>query len=146
MNKFSIIVFFLALVNTNLYSQNKDDELLIKLVAKTCQTDSIINTLQQTREDSLTHYYFKTPDAMRFGIGEFDFKEFLISFDTGSNLLFKGIIYGSLENISISNKKASFSIRILGDGKRKEKNRFETAHYQFSNKKGRWVLSEVHYE
>lgn len=124
----------------------KNDDKLIRMVAKTCQTDSIINALQQVDEDSLVTFNFKTPDAMEFGIGEYDFKTFLLLFDTGSNLLFKGLPYGSLEDISMSNKKATFTIHILGDGDRKSINKFESATYTFLNKKGRWVLSDVKYQ
>lgn len=136
---------FLTLFSISSFAQERSEELLIKLIAKTCQTDSIKNAINKIDDDTNSVYYFKTPDAMTFGIGQYDFKSFLLIFETGSNLLFAGTPYGDLENINIGKKKASFSIHILGDGDRTKKNKFASAEYTFLNKKGRWVLSDVKY-
>lgn len=145
MKKLNLLLLLPGLLLFISASAQKNNDELIRMVAKTCQTDSIINALQQVSEDSSTTFNFKTPDAMEFGIGEYDFKSFLLLFDTGSNLLFKGLPYGSLEDISMSNKKTTFTIHIQGDGDRKSKNKFESATYTFLNKKGRWILSDVKY-
>ncbi len=139
----TITVLFLLL---GTYAQ--DDQTFMTLFGKICQHDSIKASVGQLQpgEDSVYIFHFKTPDVNKYGLPEYDFESFIITFDTGSNLMFKGAAYCSVEELKITDKKAFISLLIEGDGDRKKKNQFEKAEFNFQYKKMRWLVKNINLE
>ena len=151
MKNFNIIrssILAFTLLNLSLFSFGQNEQDVITLFGRICQTDSIKSALGQTKEgpDSLTVFHFKTPDVNTFGIAEYEYQDFFLNFDTGSNFLFKGIPFGSIQTMDITSKKAFIVVHIEGTGDRLKSGRFEKASYTFANKKDRWMLKGVSYE
>ena len=142
----TLLFILLAISTLNIHGQ--DEQTIMSIFGRICQTDSIQNALKLNKEgqDSIYVYNFKTPDVDQFGIAEYEFKGFFINFDTGSNFLFSGTPYGNIEKLEISAKKALVIIQIEGLGDRKKQGKFEKATYSFINKKYRWMLKNIDYQ
>ena len=141
-------IIFFSLVFSVGVSFGQSQEVFSQLVGRICQTDSMISVLRHQHpqeEDSLWVFNFKTPDANKFGLGEYDYESFIINFEQGSVLMVSGYAYGVFDKVDITDKKATLIVSIHGDGDRKVKKKFENAIYNFVNKKGRWALIDVTY-
>lgn len=139
------IYLFLFLVISTFQIKAQDEKTLMAVFGRICQTDSIKNALLTFEEDSSAYFYFKTPDVETFGIMEYTFDDFTLVFDTGSNLLFGGKAYGSIDEMKFSKKKADIILRIEGKGDRAKEGKFETVHYSFVQKNYKWLLKGIKY-
>jgi len=129
-------------------SFGQDEQTVMTLFGRISQTDSIKTCLRLVKQGTDSSYVFnyKTPDIDKFGISEYEFENFYLNFDTGSNFLFSGTPFGNIEVMEISSKKAFIVIHIDGLGDRKKQGKFEKASYTFVNKKYRWMLKGVKYQ
>jgi len=143
-SKSILLVLITSIAN---FSFGQDEQTVMALFGRISQTDSIKSCLKLVKEgtDSSFVYNYKTPDVDQFGIIEFEFEDFYINFDTGSNFLFSGTPFGNIEVMDISAKKAFIVIHIDGLGDRAEQGKFEKASYTFVNKKYRWMLKDIKY-
>lgn len=146
MNKQKSLLLVLLMSLSN-FSFGQDEQTVMTLFGRISQTDSIRSCLRQVKPgtDSSYVFHYKTPDIDKFGIAEFEFDNFYLNFDTGSNFLFSGTPFGNIEVMEISAKKAFITIHIDGLGDRAEQGKFEKASYTFINKKYRWMLKGVKY-
>lgn len=142
MKKYLILITFLFFI---VLTKAQDEQSLTSVFGRICQTDSIRSSLASINSDSTITFYFKTPDVNTYGIIEYEFEDFTLVFDTGSNLLFAGKAYGSIDQMDFSKKKAEITVRIEGLGDRKKIGKFETSTYSFIQKDFKWLLKSVKY-
>lgn len=140
-----VLILFLTLLQFFFHAQSEGE--VINMLARVCKLDSVNKILGSIDEgDSLKNFRFLTLDYETMGVPSYDFDEFRITFDLGSNLLMIGKPYGKLQLGKFSKSKGEITIILASVGDRVNEGKWTYATFGFNKpKNGRWLLNDSKY-
>lgn len=143
MKRILLLICLLPLFNF-CFSQTENE--LVNMVARICNTDSIMRNLSYFDEDSVKTIQVQTPDYQKYGTMTYEYEGFNLNFDVNSKLLFSQKPFGKIYIEEYSKKKAVIILEIAGMGDRKAKGYWIYGKYEFEqSKNGKWLLNKVNY-
>lgn len=136
-------LLILLLLLTSIGSKAQTDEELTFMLARICKIDEIDKTLSDIDEkDSTKKFSFLTLSYEEMGAPVFEFEDFTIVYDVGSNLLMSNKPYGKIAIDNFSSKKAQITITIAGAGDRSKMGLWTKCVFEFKKpKNGKWLLA-----
>jgi hypothetical protein len=143
MKKLFIILFLL----TSISSKAQSDEELTFMLARICKIDEIDKTMSYIDEkDSIKKFNFLTLNYEEMGAPVFEFEDFSIVYDVGSNLLMSEKPYGKISIDNFSSKKAQLTITLAGAGDRSKMGLWTKCVFEFKKpKNGKWLLANTEF-
>ena len=139
MRKLITFIFFLSVGLTQ--AQSEDD--LAIMLSRVCKIDSVDKALGYIQDgDTITSYNFLTLSFDDMGTPTYDYEDYRLVFDIGSNLLMAGKPYGKINFDSFSSKKAELTIVVSGAGDREKLGKWTSGTFSFQKpKNGNWKLT-----
>ncbi len=133
----------LLLLLTTFSIKAQSDEELTFMLARICKIDEVDKTLGYIDEkDSIKKFNFLTLSYEEMGAPVFEFENFSIVYDVGSNLLMSEKPYGKISIDNFSSKKAQLTITLAGAGDRSKMGLWTKCVFEFKKpKNGKWLLA-----
>ncbi len=139
MKTFTLLLFLC----TAFISKAQTDDEITFMLARICKIEEIDKTLGYIDEnDSTKKFNFLTLSYEEMGAPVFDFEDFSIVYDVGSNLLMSEKPYGKISIDDFSSKKAQLTITLAGAGDRSKMGLWTKCVFEFKKpKNGKWLLA-----